>query len=91
MKKFSIILLLGMVLTLASGCTKQRQARTLGGTDVESLPVGRKLVSVAWKRDNLWILTKPMTTNDVAETYEFNESSSWGILEGKVIIQEKKN
>jgi hypothetical protein len=31
-----------------------------------------------------------MTTNDVAETYTFKEHSSFGLLEGTVVIVEKK-
>jgi hypothetical protein len=54
------------------------------------LPSGQKLVIVTWKDDNLWVLTKPMTEKDVAETYTFQEESSFGILEGTYIITEKK-
>ena len=36
---------------------------------------------------DLWILTKKDTT--VATTYYFNEKSSFGVLEGQVIINEK--
>lgn len=46
--------------------------------------------NVTWKEDNLWYLTRPMNENDVAETYNFNEKSSWGLVEGIYIIVEIK-
>lgn len=87
-KKLTFLVL---ALTLA-GCTQQQRARHFGGTAKHDLAANRKLVNVAWKGEdgNLWLLTKPMTSNDVAETYEFVESSSYGVLEGTVIIRERK-
>lgn len=35
------------------------------------LPANQKLVMITWKDDSLWYLTKPMTEEDVAETYTF--------------------
>jgi hypothetical protein len=31
-----------------------------------------------------------MDTNDVAETYQFSEESSWGVMEGTFNIVERK-
>ena len=39
---------------------------------------------------SLWYLTKPMTEDDVAETYKFQESSDLGIMEGTVTVVETK-
>jgi len=85
------IILLTLVLS-AAGCTQQQRARHFGGTATHDLAAGRKLVNITWKGEegNLWLLTKPMGPTDVAETYEFAESSSYGILEGTVVIREKK-
>jgi hypothetical protein len=87
-------LLMTVFLTAAvvglSSCTAQERARNWGGSATVDLPAGRKLVLVTWKEDSIWYLTKPMKETDVAETYEFTESSSWGMQEGKVIIKEKK-
>lgn len=79
-------------------------ARKFGGTTKIDLPVNQKLVNVTWKdNDNsppsLWILTRPMrkagdTTrsaslfDDFAETYTFKEKSTFGVIEGTVIIVE---
>lgn len=71
-------------------CTEQQRAKKYGGTATENLPANQKLVTVTWKETNLWYLTRPMSATDVAETYEFKESSNFGILNGKVIIKETK-
>jgi hypothetical protein len=43
---------------------------------------------VTCKGDQLWFLTRDLREGDLVEAYEFSESSSWGILEGKVTIKE---
>jgi len=78
------------VILLATGCTENQRARSFGGTSTHELPPNSKLVTATWKQDDLWMLTRPMHTNDTAETYEFRESSSFGLMEGKVIIKERR-
>jgi hypothetical protein len=72
------------------GCTSNTRTKMWGGTMRIELTPNRKLVDVTWKETSLWYMTKPMTENDVPETYEFIEDSSWGIVEGKVVFVEKK-
>lgn len=73
---------------MISGCTQNQRARSWGGTAEQKLPPGQKLVTATWKMDHLWLLTRPMKTNETAEVYTFAESSSFGLVEGKVIIRE---
>lgn len=87
MKKSILILLTAITLI---GCTANERARYWGGKATTNLGAGQKLVTVTWKEKDLWILTKPMSTNDVAETYTFKESSNLGLVEGTVVIVEKK-
>jgi hypothetical protein len=55
------------------------------------LPQGVKLINVTWKEGgNLWYLTRPMKSNEVADGYVFQEKSSFGMMEGKVIFKEVK-
>lgn len=82
-----VSLIVGLVM---SGCTQNQRAKAFGGVAHESLPAGRKLINATWKDDDLWFLTRAMTSSDVAETYEFIESSSFGILNGKVVIKESR-
>ena len=73
-----------------SSCSPQGCARHLGGTATTEIPAGNKLVNVTWKDSQMWILTKPMTSNDIAETYKFSERSLLGLIQGTVVIKETK-
>ena len=86
MKKLLVL----FILAASISCTENQRAKHWGGTaDVDVQP-NYKVVNVTWKESDLWILTKPMSPNDVAETYTFYEKSSWGILSGTFIIKEQK-
>lgn len=88
MKKIvSIILVIVMIVAL-SGC--QYATKHLGGSMTVNLEPNTKLVNVTWKEDSLWLLTKHMTEDDVAETYYFKEDSEFGVFEGTVTIVEHK-
>ena len=77
------------LLTLGvTACTEQEKARSFGGTSNIELGVGRKLVMVAWKETDLWVLTREMRADEKPETYRFSESSSWGVMEGTVVLKE---
>jgi len=88
MKLPSILLIL--VLACSIGCTSNIRAKKFGGTSTETLPAGQKLVTVTWKDSSLWMLTRPMKDGEQPETYDFSESSSWGLVQGHVIIKERK-
>ncbi len=72
-------------------CTPNQSTKKYGGEMVIDLPKDRRLVNITWKSDknfdNLWILTKSDTTKP--STYYFEEKSTFGILEGKITINEK--
>jgi hypothetical protein len=87
MKK--LFLVIGVILMLGS-CTENTRVKQWGGEGTINLPKGRKLVTVTWKGDQVWYLTKPMNSSDVAETYQFQEESSWGLIEGTYNIVETK-
>ncbi len=79
-----------LAITLLTSCTQNQRVKKWGGTGNINLPKGTKLVNVTWKNDQLWYLTRPMTESDITETYNFQEESSWGIIEGTYIIIESK-
>jgi len=87
MKKYIILLL--AIITITS-CTKNSRAKSWGGTAEVVLPKGKKLVTATWKESNLWYLTRDMTEDDIAETYEFKEESGYGVMEGTYKIIEVK-
>lgn len=85
MKKLVIYLLISVGM---ASCTDNKIARKYGGSETINLPVGKKLVNITWKEEQLWLLTTDMKQGDTPQTYQFKEKSSWGILEGTVTIVE---
>lgn len=85
-----IVLVLFLVIMIAPSCSEQGKTRGYGGTMDLELEPNDKLMEITWKDDSLWILTKAMTEDDVAENYKFYEKSSLGVVEGCVNIKEKK-
>jgi hypothetical protein len=87
MKKVFLVVLSGMLLT---SCTENERVKSWGGEGTIKLPKGKKLINVTWKETQIWYLTREMDSNDVAETYEFHEESSYGVVEGTYKIIETK-
>ena len=79
-----------ILFSLARACSPQAVTRNWGGEMDMYLEPNLKLVEVTWKDDNLWYLTKPMTEEDIAETYTFQESDTLGMFEGTLTIIETK-
>lgn len=88
----TLALLTGLTLSLLAlaSCTQNQRAKGWGGTASVALPANQKLVTATWKDQELWYLTRPMRANETPETYTLNESSSWGMVEGKVVFTESK-
>jgi len=82
-------ILLVLVILLV-GCTENQRAKSFGGKTAVNLPPNEKLVNVTWKDANLWYLHRPMRSDEVAETYTFQEQSSYGVVEGVVTFKESK-
>jgi hypothetical protein len=87
MKKVLAIAL--VAITLAS-CTENSRVKSWGGEGTINLPKGQKLVTITWKETQVWYLTRPMDSTDKAETYKFQEESSFGVMEGTYNIVESK-
>lgn len=79
-----------IVVALQSGCTKNSRVKHWGGSAEYELEPGQKLEEVTWKDDNLWILTRPMTEDEVPVTWTFSEKSSLGLIEGTYYIIESR-
>jgi hypothetical protein len=87
MKKVFLAIMMGVMVT---SCTENERVKAWGGEGTINLPKGKKLVNVTWKETQIWYLTRNMDSNDVAETYEFHEESSYGVIEGTYKIIETK-
>ena len=88
-----VIILLLFVLCVATSC--QSAAKSFGGTVTLNLEPGKKLEEITWKDDFLWYLSlifrkqSCSKEDETAETHTFQQSSEWGVFEGKVIEHEK--
>lgn len=90
MRHTTILLTILSLFTL-SACTEQARARNFGGTTDLRVPPGEKVVTVTWKGkgSNLWVLTREAKPGEQPETLRLHENSSWGVLEGTVILREQ--
>lgn len=68
--------------------TENAIVKMFGGTQEITLDAGQKLVTMTWKKNDLWLQTRDMRPEEYAETHRFSEQSSLGILEGTIIIHE---
>jgi hypothetical protein len=80
MRKLTMVAI--TLLALVS-CTDNQRARRFGGTETVKLEPNEKFVNIAWKNDDLWIIVQDTVTGN----YYAREKSSFGIMQGKVIIQ----
>ena len=90
MKKSILILLTAITLI---GCTEK-----YAGVDrniTVAMIKGQKLVEFSWDRSTVWILSKPMTSNDVAETYRldgyrYSSPTEFKMIEYRMTVKETK-
>ena len=77
-------LILGLIITTGLfSCTDNQMTRRYGGTETVNLKPNEVVLNVTWKENEMWICTKDTITN----TVYFREKSSWGVLEGTVILK----
>ena len=88
MKK--IFLFIALTFIMCVGCTSNSRARYFGGTMTINLPAGQELMEATWKDNDLFYLTRPMSSDYVPVTKTFQESSQYGVVEGTVIFVESR-
>jgi hypothetical protein len=80
MKKLMMIL---VAMVVMSSCTENVRARHFGGTETLALKPNEKVLNVTWKDNEMWVCTQDTITGVVY----FREKSSWGVMEGTVILK----
>lgn len=85
MKKLALFIV-GMLLV---SCTSNKMVKNWGGTSTINVEENYRVVNVTWKETNLWILTEKMETPFTPRTLYFTEKSSFGIIQGTIIFNEK--
>lgn len=73
-----------------AGIDNQAVTKTMSGTTTVTLEPNRKLVSLSWKDNNLWVLSRNMKPREAPNVYHYDERSRFGVLEGRVIVIESK-
>ena len=82
-----LIIIIGGAIFLNS-CTDNIRAKNWGGEITITLEPGQKVVNATWKDSDLWILTRPMRSEEIPEVFYFIENSTWGVFEGKITFIE---
>lgn len=89
--KFTIGLIIIVAVAVAvfgHGCNYF--SKEFGGTSTINLKPGQKLITAFPEKNDVWYLTRPMKSTDIAETYELSEKSNLGIIQGTFILKESK-
>jgi len=86
----NVILSAIAIIALSTSCTENARVKRFGGEGTINLPQGQKLINVTWKQDEIWYLTRKMHNDEKAETYQFQEESAWGVVEGTYNLIESK-
>lgn len=74
-------------LVFLAGCTENERAKQFGGTaTLKPSNAEWRLVTLTWKANELWGLWYEPSTG---KCY-FKEDSSWGVMEGVVVIENCK-
>lgn len=81
--------LIAIALASLVSCTENQSAKGFGGTATIDMPPGTKFVCATWKEANLWYVYRPSREGEKPETVTMQEDSNFGVLEGKVIFQER--
>ena len=81
MKK--IILVLSLATLIFASCTENARARHWGGTEKIELKKHEVLLNATWKESNLWVLTQ----DTITKVNHFREHSSYGVMEGEILLK----
>jgi hypothetical protein len=69
-----------MIPSMLISCTQNERARTFGGSEIVEVPKNHVILTATWKENQLWVLSKDTTTNEMM----FWEKSSFGVIQGEV-------
>jgi hypothetical protein len=79
-----------VILLSLLACTENQRSRALGGTMEVKVPCDQSVFDVTWKGEDLWYATQQAREGWVPETKRFKEHSSYGMIEGEVVIVESR-
>ena len=80
MRKLTMVAI--TLLALVS-CTDNQRARNFGGTEIIKIEPQEKFINITWKQDDIWVIVQ----DTISGTIYAKEKSSFGVMQGKVIIE----
>jgi hypothetical protein len=81
--------MLALLLSLLA-CTDNQRSKALGGTMEIKVPCDQVVFDVTWKGESLWYATQAPRSDWRPERKRFVEASSYGLMEGEVILVESR-
>ena len=81
--------MIAILITLLA-CTDNQRSKAFGGTMEIKVPCDQSVFDVTWKGEDLWYAVQPAGPNWSPETKRFIEYSSYGLIEGEVILRESR-
>lgn len=91
MKKFLVTVIVSIVIVFSFlSCTENQRARTFGGTAIVNVEPGKKVIMATWKNEDLFYLVEDMDSDYVPHEKTLIESSSFGVIESKVVFKESR-
>jgi hypothetical protein len=80
-----LVLLLSLL-----ACTDNQRSKAFGGTMEIKVPCDQVVFDVTWKGESLWYATQAPRSDWRPERKRFVEASSYGLMEGEVILVESR-
>ena len=81
--------MLTLLLTLLA-CTDNQRSRAFGGTMQINVPCDQQVFDVTWKGEDLWYATQTAPSGWTPQTKRFIEYSSYGMIQGEVVLTESR-
>jgi len=79
-----------LILFTLLACTDNQRTKAFGGEMTVQIPCDQTVFDVTWKGEDLWYATQPAGQGWQPQKKVFTEYSSYGLVEGRVILQEAR-
>ena len=73
-----------------TGCTDNQRTKAFGGSMTVQIPCDQQVFDVTWKGEDLWYATQPAPSDWKPAQKRFTEYSSYGVIEGEVVLNESR-
>lgn len=81
---------MSLILTLLLACTDNQRTKAFGGEMKVTVPCDQVVFDITWKGEDLWYATQPAGQGWRPEKKVFTEYSSYGLVQGQVVLLESR-